>query len=325
MFGYVLPSRDRLDERERERFRAVYCGLCHTLRERYGFAASLLLNYDFTLLAILLSSGDEESCAVRRCAVHPCKGCRAQTSTPALEAAADRTVILSWWQLRDHIADHGFWSGLKYRFASLFLRGAYRRAGERLPHFDAAVRLHLQALAALEDARCASIDMAAEPFAALMADAAADLTDEKRRRILGQILYQLGRWIYLIDAADDLKKDTESGNYNPLLYRYHTENGVLGDADRLALAETLDASIERMRAPTHFTTTAYGRRSWTVYFMRVFTASESPFWTGPTAAARGRGTVNARRKATRKHYERPLQSIERLALRIGRGGKEGLS
>ena len=81
---------------------------------------------------------------------------------------------------------------------------------------------------------------------ALMADAAADLTDEKRRRILGQILYQLGRWIYLIDAADDLKKDTESGNYNPLLYRYHTENGVLGDADRLALAETLDASIERM-------------------------------------------------------------------------------
>lgn len=129
MFGYVLPSRDRLDERERERFRAVYCGLCHTLRERYGFAASLLLNYDFTLLAILLSSGDEESCTVRRCAVHPCKGCRAQTSTPALEAAADRTVILSWWQLRDHIADHGFWSGLKYRFASLFLRGAYRRAG----------------------------------------------------------------------------------------------------------------------------------------------------------------------------------------------------
>ena len=64
--------------------------------------------------------------------------------------------------------------------------------------------------------------------------------------ILGQILYQLGRWIYLIDAADDLKKDTESGNYNPLLYRYHTENGVLGEADRLALAETLDASIERM-------------------------------------------------------------------------------
>ena len=246
MFGYVLPSRARLDERERERFRAVYCGLCHTLGKRYGFAARFLLNYDFTLLAILLSDGEEEPCTVRRCAVHPCKGCTVQESTPALEAAADRTVLLSWWQIQDHIADHGFWSGLKYRFAALFLRGPYRKAAERLPRFDAAVRGHLRALAALEKAHCASIDRAAEPFAALLADAAADLTDEKRRRILGEILYQLGRWVYLIDAADDLKKDAENGNYNPLRYRYHAENGVLSDADRLALAETLDASIERM-------------------------------------------------------------------------------
>ena len=259
MFGYVLPSRDRLDERERERFRAIYCGLCHTLRERYGFAASLLLNYDFTLLAILLSSGDEESCTVRRCAVHPCKGCRAQTSTPALEAAADRTVILSWWQLRDHIADHGFWSGLKYRFASLFLRGAYRRAGERLPRFDAAVRLHLQALAALEDARCASVDMAAEPFAALMADAAADLTDEKRRRILGQILYQLGRWIYLIDAADDLAEDFAGGGYNPLIHRYGLAEGKLSEEQRRDFVRTLDHSVHMMA--TAFELGDFGR--WT--------------------------------------------------------------
>ena len=246
MFGYVLPSQSRLDERERERFRAVYCGLCHTLRERYGFAASLLLNYDFTFLAILLSEGGEERCETRRCAVHPCRGCLAQERTPALEAAADRTVILSWWQIQDHIADHGFWRGLKYRAAALALRCAYRRAEERLPRFDAAVRTHLKALAALEDARCASIDMAAEPFAALMADAAADLADGKRRRILTELLYQLGRWIYLIDAADDLKKDTQSGNYNPLLYRYHPENGALGETDKLALADTLDASIARM-------------------------------------------------------------------------------
>ena len=292
MFGYVLPSRDRLDERERERFRAVYCGLCHTLRERYGFAASLLLNYDFTLLAILLSSGDEESCAVRRCAVHPCKGCRAQTSTPALEAAADRTVILSWWQLRDHIADHGFWSGLKYRFASLFLRGAYRRAGERLPRFDAAVRLHLQALAALEDARCASIDMAAEPFAALMADAAADLTDEKRRRILGQILYQLGRWIYLIDAADDLQKDAVSGNYNPVALRYGLRDGKWDEESRRAFARTLDHSI-------HMIATAFelwGFGVWNAILERTF-------YTGLFQV--GKAVLDGTFRTTRKGIKKP--------------------
>ena len=246
MFGYVLPSAERLGECERERFRAVYCGLCHTLGRQYGFAARFLLNYDFTFLAILLSEGGEEVCETRRCAVHPCRGCRVQKETAALDAAADRSVILSWWQIQDHIADHGFWSGLKYRAAALLLRRAYRKAGARLPRFDAAVREHLRALNALEKERCASIDAAAEPFAALMADIAAEVTDERRRRVLEQIFYQLGRWIYLIDAADDFKRDARSGSYNPLRYRYGNAGESLTEADKLAIAETLDASIARM-------------------------------------------------------------------------------
>lgn len=248
MFGYVLPSQQRLDERETERFRAVYCGLCHTLGRRYGFAARFLLNYDFTFLAILLSTGEEETCDTRRCAVHPCRGCTAQRETAALDAAADRSVILSWWQLQDHIADHSLLAGLKYRAAALLLRRAYRKASARLPRFDAAVRAHLTALAELEAACCASIDAAAEPFAALMADIAADLPDERRRRILAQIFYQLGRWIYLVDAADDFRRDAHSGAYNPLRYRYHNDGDALREEDKLALVQTLDASIECMSA-----------------------------------------------------------------------------
>ncbi len=248
MFGYVLPSERRLNEEEKARFRAVYCGLCHTLGERYGFAARFLLNYDFTLLAVLLSEGEETACDVRRCVVHPCRGCTAQSPTSALEAAADRSVILSWWQLRDHIADDGFFSALPYRLAALVLRRAYRAAADRLPRFDAAVREHLTALDALEKSCCASIDAAAEPFAALMADAAADLSGERRRRALSQLLYHLGRWIYLIDAADDFERDARSGSYNPLRYRYQNESGQLTQDDRLALAQTLDASVEHMAA-----------------------------------------------------------------------------
>lgn len=37
------------------------------------------------------------------------------------------SVILTYWQLRDGVADHGFWGGLKYRIASVLLRPAYRR------------------------------------------------------------------------------------------------------------------------------------------------------------------------------------------------------
>ena len=55
MFGYVRPPLELLPQAETDRFRRAYCGLCHTLGGRYGPAARMILNYDFTYLAILLS------------------------------------------------------------------------------------------------------------------------------------------------------------------------------------------------------------------------------------------------------------------------------
>jgi len=248
VFGYVVPSRARLDERENERFRAVYCGLCHTLGRRYGFAARFLLNYDFTFLAILLSPPDEPVCAACRCVVHLLRSRCTMCAAPALDLAADRCVVLSWWQLQDHIADHGFFAGLKYRAASWLLARAYRKARVAAPEFDGAVRRHLRELAAREEERCSSLDAAAEPFAALLADTADCVADGSRRRVLRQLFYHLGRWIYLIDAADDFAKDAKSGCYNPLRYRYGAEEDKLSDENKRALAQTLDASIRQMAA-----------------------------------------------------------------------------
>ena len=53
-----------------------------------------------------------------------------------------------------------------------------------------------------------------------------EVDDPIRRRVLEQILYHLGRWVYLVDAADDLKKDAASGNYNPVALRYGLKDGV---------------------------------------------------------------------------------------------------
>ena len=55
MFGYVRPPLSALPEAEQARFRRIYCGLCHTLGQRYGGASRFILNYDLTYLAILLS------------------------------------------------------------------------------------------------------------------------------------------------------------------------------------------------------------------------------------------------------------------------------
>lgn len=246
MFGYVRPASPRLSAAENERFRSAYCALCHTLGRRYGFAARFLLGYDFTLLAILLLTGVDVPCERRRCPAHPRRGCRTLCAAAALDTAADYSVILAWWQIQDHIADHGLFSGLKYRLAALFLRRAYRRARGTVPAFDAVVRRRLGELGERERERCASLDAAAEPFAALLAEMAETEPDETRRRILRQIFYHMGRWIYLIDAADDFKRDAKSGGYNPLRYRYGVRGDELPEEAKQALGETLDASIRRM-------------------------------------------------------------------------------
>lgn len=64
------------------------------------------------------------------------------------------------------------------------------------------------------------MDQAADAFAVLLERSADQVEHEVQRRVLAQMLYHLGRWIYLIDAADDLKKDARSGNYNPVALRF---------------------------------------------------------------------------------------------------------
>lgn len=247
MFGYVLPSQERLNEEEKQRFQAVYCGLCHTLGKRYGFASRMILNYDLTFLALLLQEGPAERCE-RTCVAHPFKSRPCACQSASLELAADMSVILSWWQIQDGIADHGFWKGLKYRAAALLLRRAYKKAKKAQPTFDEQTQQHLQELAVLEKAGEPSLDKPADTFARLLTGAAQTVSQPIKRRVLETLLYHLGRWIYLIDAADDLEKDWKSGDYNPLPLRYQLPDGKLTDEVRTALGMTLDSSVRTMAA-----------------------------------------------------------------------------
>ena len=247
MFGYVRPAAQRLTEEQQQRYEGAYCGLCHTLGRRYGLAGRMILNYDLTFLAMLLSEGTAERCT-KRCLIHTVKGRPCACGGSAFELAADMSIILTWWQIQDGIADHGFFGGLKYRAASLLLRRAYRKARALRPAFDESTRRHLEKLSELEKENCPSLDAAADTFARLLADAAHEVAQPVKRRVLEQMLYHLGRWVYLVDAADDLKNDVKTGSYNPLPLRYALPGDTLTDTARQALAQTLDGSIRAMAA-----------------------------------------------------------------------------
>lgn len=246
MFGYVRPPLQALPQEERDRFRRMYCGLCHTLGSRYGTVSRFILNYDFTYLAILLSPSEEGDCRTARCFVHPARRQGYLAETPAMALAADESVILAYWQARDGVADHDWFHGLKYRGISALLERAYRKAAAERPAFDTKVREQLCRLAALEKESCASMDQAADAFAVLLSGAAAEVEDLIRRRVLEQMLYHLGRWVYLVDAADDLKQDAASQDYNPVALRFGLTDGMWTPEARREFACSLDHSIHMM-------------------------------------------------------------------------------
>lgn len=221
MFGYVRPVLNRLSEDEKKRYKSAYCGLCHTLGKRYGLITRFTLNYDLTFLAILIYGGEGESGhCVRRCPAHIFRKPAGCICGKSLELAADESMILTWYKLTDDVEDSSFLAGLPARLLRVLLARGYRKASSYLPAFDSAVKESMGKLKALEEARSPQLDRAADTFASILSAAAVSCTNEDRSRAMRQLLYHLGRWIYLVDAWDDLEEDRAKGRYNPLDARF---------------------------------------------------------------------------------------------------------
>ena len=248
MFGYVRPSFPKLTKEQQELFGAAYCGLCRELHRRYGTAAQFILNYDLTFLAIVLADPAAPELSRGRCVLHPLRGRVYCPGSESLELAADCSVILTYWQLQDAVDDRSGGKKIPYQSAKAALRGAYRKARALRPAFDASTRELLGELRLLEQEQCPSMDRAADTFARLLQGIACEIEDSVKKRVLEQFLYHLGRWIYLVDAADDLEKDLKSGNYNPLACRFSLKEGKLEGEAREMLVLSLDKSIQMMSA-----------------------------------------------------------------------------
>ena len=241
MFGYVRAVTSVLSPEDAQRYEAVYCGLCRTLGNRYGKTAQLILNYDFVFLALLLAKPEGEGtfpCCP--CPVHPWRKKTCWLGSPALDEAADATVILTWWKLQDAIRDGGLWERGKSRAAALALRRHYRTAAARRPAFDHTVQTCLEELHQLEVANTPSLDQPADTFARILAAAALPAESSARTRALEQLLYHVGRWIYLVDAWDDLEEDGRTGSYNPIAARFPEQVEANRDYLRTTLLHSLN-------------------------------------------------------------------------------------
>lgn len=236
MFGYIRPLQGELKVREYERFRACYCGLCHALGKKYGLISRFILNYELVFLSMLLWDENEPiEIKRKRCIASPLKKRRCCCGNTSLDLCAGYTVILTWWKLRDTIADERFIRTIPHRFVSFILSGAYKKASREFSEFDKNVRNEITNLQQYETDGEKSLDGAADKFARMLCAAVPCGWTDRKTRPMSQLLYHLGRWVYIIDACDDYKGDVKSGRHNPIVKLYPPQSGSLPDdgADRL--------------------------------------------------------------------------------------------
>lgn len=216
MFGYITVNKMELKLREYETYKGFYCGLCRTLKKEYGAAGQLTLSYDMTFLSILLSSLYEPESRIvsGRCLLHPEKK-RMMIGHEYAAYAAHMGILLTWYHFRDD------WIDERKPAAIVGLRAyrrAYLRARELYPEKAAHIKRCLARLDALEKAGSLDIDRVAGVFGDLLGDVFA-VKEDIWRNTLYNVGFFLGKFIYLMDAWDDMADDEQNGSYNILLLR----------------------------------------------------------------------------------------------------------
>lgn len=218
MFGYITPCKCQLGEDGFEQFRAYYCGLCKAMGNQCSQASRLGLSYDAAFLAIALSSALEHDCVQKyeRCIVHPFKKNLCVKHDKAVNYSACMGVMLSYLKLLDDWRDE---RSIKALGGMALLWSGVVRARRRYPKEYKYIRDRLNELSRLEDENCGDIDKAADCFARILQRLFTPefIEDRDTRRILDWMGYNIGRWIFVIDAVNDLERDYKKKNYNPFL------------------------------------------------------------------------------------------------------------
>jgi len=214
MFGYVKINKKLLSKENIEKYRSFYCGLCHVLGEKYGLFSRLTLTYDMTFLALFQSIlyGEEVVYSDRRCIVHPVKRHNV-ADTESLHYAAAMNVILAYYKCADDWHDD---KNLIKGAEVLLLKTHIKKIKEAFPRQCSAIENCIAKLTETENNGILNADIPANIFGELMGELFCKFEDD-RRDLLYKFGFDLGKFIYIMDAYCDIKTDLRKEKYNPLV------------------------------------------------------------------------------------------------------------
>ena len=263
MFGYVKPDYRELKVKEYDLYKSAYCGLCRVMGKRYSYIYKMSLSYDFVFMVLLrlYASPENVSFTKRRCIAHPTKKKVMMEENSALSLASDVGVIMLYHDFLDKINDKDGFKSFVCKLVMPELRRLRKKAckNENISAFDKFVEERLKNLSNIEKDFTPSVDIPSEEFGLILAEALSIGYEGSNKRITYEIGKNIGKWIYIIDAVDDIDRDEKNKSYNPFLATFENADEAKRNGDMIstALLNTLAAADKALALLDNTDTNVY--------------------------------------------------------------------
>lgn len=213
MFGYVKTDLPNMYVKDTILYKASYCGLCKSLGKSCGQLPRFTLSYDLSFLSVFLHCilGIDFKINKQHCVIHPFRKVPICEVDDLSIRIANLNLILAYHKIKDDVIDENKGKALLTLFKS-----KYKKAKNKESKLDIIVDKNYQLLRNLEVKNSSNIDVVGDCFSQMMVDIVKELVGDKFDENIYNVSYNLGKWIYLIDALDDFDKDKKKKSFNVL-------------------------------------------------------------------------------------------------------------
>lgn len=219
MYGYIVPQKNTLRASDFVLYRSFYCGICCQTGKLFGQLPRFTTNYDFAFLTALLFDYSSSDIVIEEhtCVLNPFKKKATLMPSNLLEKLAAANILLAYQKADDGVIDG---DGIKYKAVRRALKKPFNTAKKLLPEAWEEIRLSYKRQSAVEKGNVSSVDRAADPFASLMRDLPSLILGSQTDDNFKGLCYNIGKFVYLADALDDITDDFKRKRYNPFLAAY---------------------------------------------------------------------------------------------------------
>lgn len=232
MFGYVIPDKMNMFMKDYYNYKAYYCGLCKRIGKDCGQLMRISTNYDMVFFDMFCHSiaGIMPNYSNEACILSPKKKSIVK-GDELTDKVVDVNTLLIYYKLLDDKMDSKCTDISKSLARNLVVARKYKKAKANFPELDIFFDKEYARLREMEKQATATIDMLAEPFANMLKQAAKAVLLDKSNVDIEDLFYFLGKWVYIVDAVDDIQKDYENKEFNPFFvgYTYTNEDKFFED------------------------------------------------------------------------------------------------